>query len=454
VKALVLDSPIGPDGVEALAVTTAHATGRVLEELCAGGACNGITSNPVGDTAELVRRLARQPLHGSVLLPGNGSERKKIEGDDLLDVLVHGDVNPALRLLYPAAAAAALGGDRAPLLRLVWLASPLDGSTVGTTREDVRTGAEKDSDALFLATSCSDTRFPWFPWDAPLRWRHALKKRQGALEVAARALPQAALSPFDAKSILGFDVATACLGWPRTTLPDAAGLGPLPDVPVLVLVGEADLRTPVENAAALTRGLPQAATLTVPQEGHGVADQECAQTAMARFFVDPAAPLFRLCDDVTPLPVQPVPVSLAALPEAPGLTGLAGRTLTAVYRTLVDAMVVTAVVNRAVGGLRHGSIECPNECPLEDRVLTLHRTSLIRGVQVSGTIAVAKERIASVTVDGRYAVAGKLAFYSDGRVTGRLGDQDVATTLLPAGEAAALRRRIPPIGARLRRGKQ
>src|SRR5262249_4811464 len=150
-------------------------------------------------------------------------------------------------------------------------------------------------------------------------------------------------------------------------------LGPLPDMPVLVLVGEADLRTPVENAAALTRGLPQAATLTVPQEGHGVADQECAQTAIARFLVDLAAPLFRLCDDVTPLPLQPVPVSLAARPEAPGLTGLAGRTLTAVYRTLVDAMVVTAVVNHDVGGLRHGSIECPNECPLENRVLTLHR---------------------------------------------------------------------------------
>jgi hypothetical protein len=312
------------------------------------------------------------------------------------------------------------------------------------------------TDALFLATLCSDTRFPWFPWDAPLRRRHPLKKRRSALEVAARALPEAALFPFDAKSILGFDLATACLGWPRTSLPDAVVLGPLPDVPVLVLVGEADLRTPVENAAALTRGLPRAATLTVPQQGHSVvADQQCAQTAMARFLVDPAAPLCRLCDDVTPLPVQPVPVSLDALPEAPGLAGLAGRTLTAVHRTLVDAMVVTALVNRDVGGLRHGSIACPNHCPSDNRLLTLDKTSLIRGVEVSGTIKLAKEPwMASVTVRGRDAVPGSLEFHSDGSVTGRLGDQNVATTLPSAAEAAALRRRIPPIGARLPRGNR
>jgi pimeloyl-ACP methyl ester carboxylesterase len=445
VQALVLDSPIGPDGGQALAVTTAHATARVLEALCAGGACNGITRDPVGDTAALVSRLAQEPLRGRVRLPRKKkSKKRKIKGPDLLGVLVHGDQNPALRLLYPAAAAAALRGDKAPLLRLDWLADKVGGST----DEDVR----KDSEALFYATSCGDTRFPW---DARTK---SLLDRRSALKAAARALPKDAPFPFDAKSILGVDLATACLGWPRTTLPGAVVLGPLPDVPLLVLVGEADLRTPVENAAALTRGLPRAATLTVPQQGHSVvADRKCAQTAVARFLVDPAAPLCRLCNDVTatPLPVQPVPVSLDALPEAPGLTGLAGRTLTAVHRTLVDAMVVTAVVNGDVGGLRHGSIACPNHCPHDNRVLTLHKTSLIKGVKVSGTITLAEERwMASVTVAGRTAVAGSLEFHSDGSVTGRLGDQDVATTLSPAAEVAALRRRIPSIGARLRRGNR
>jgi len=209
VQALVLDSPIGPDGVEALAVTTAHAAGRVLEALCGGGACNGITCDPVGDTASLVSRLARKPLRGRVRLPRNGSKQRediehiKVEGHDLLDVLVRGDVDPGLRLLYPA------------------------------------------------------------------------------------------------------------------------------------------------------------------------------------------------------------------------------------------------------------SIACPNQCPSDNRLLTLDKTSLIRGVEVSGTIKLAKERwMASVTVRGRDAVPGSLEFRSDGSVTGRLGAQDVATTLPSAAEAAALRRRIPPIGARLLRGSQ
>ncbi|HJW70204.1 MAG TPA: hypothetical protein VJ829_12655, partial [Candidatus Binatia bacterium] len=80
--------------------------------------------------------------------------------------------------------------------------------------------------------------------------------------------------------------------------------------------------------------------------------------------------------------------------------------------------------------------------------------SLIRGVAVSGKLRLGDGSwTASVTVSGRSAAAGSLEFGADRRVTGRLGGQDVATTML-AGEPAqlgALRPDIPPSGvARVR----
>jgi len=447
VERLVLDSPVGPNGDEALAVTTAHAAERVLDALCRDGACAGVTSDPVGDTAALVRRLADRPLRGKVRVAGKKPKTIELAGSDLLRTLVEGDLSTKLRALYPAAVAAARAGDAAPLVRLAWLAKASQGSAMAPVGAagDERDPNETLSDTLFLATSCADTRFPW---DADARPR----RRHAALQSAAQALPETAPFPFDRATLLGFDVADDCLEWPRTTLPGATVLGPLPDVPVLVLVGEADLRTPVENAAALTHGLPRAATVVVPHQGHSViSDQECARATLARFLT--GAPLEELCDVVTSdVPVQPVPGSLDGVPEARGLTGVAGRTVTAVERTLIDAVLATNVVRGDVGGLRRGTIECPDECPETNRRLRLTRASLVRGVAVSGTIMLTDENwTASVTVNGRNAAVGSLEF--NGRsVTGRLGDQDVATTSglgRELGQLAA-RRAIPSIVARPR----
>jgi pimeloyl-ACP methyl ester carboxylesterase len=453
VERLVLDSAEGPDGVAMLDVTTAHATERVLQALCAGGACAGASADPVGDTARLVRRLARRPLPGRRKVPGERPARLTVKSADLLDALVAGDLMDEPRALYPAAVAAALAGDRAPLLRLVQLTGGGAGKTApgpdGTADED---DPREFSPTVLVATGCADARVPW-----EVNARPSLRK--AALAAAARALPETAPFPFDRKTLLGSGLASLCPSWPRSGLPGAVVLGTLPEVPVLVLVGEDDLRTPLEEAVALTQGLPRATIVAVPRQGHSVlTQQECAQAAVARFLAD--APLEQPCspddDSILPrTPVQPIPVSLDELPEAPGVAGLAGRTLTAVERTLFDAFL-TFLCNKKVAGLRGGAIESLHGCS-GPPVLELARTSLIRGVEVSGTVQDFNSiypdiGTASVTVAGRAAAPGSLEFHADGRVTGRLGDQEVATTSGVGGELARLaaRRAIPVIGARRR----
>src|SRR5262249_58404059 len=138
----------------------------------------------------------------------------------------------------------------------------------------------------------------------------------------------------------------------------------------------------------------------------------------------------------------------ADLAEAPRLTDGAGRTLTAVRRTLVDALITNLVVNGSVSGLRGGTITCRNKCPETDRVLRLQRVSLIRGVAVSGKMRLgAGTWTASVTVSGRSVAAGSLEFRAGRRVTRRLGGEDVATTLsADVAKLGALRSGIPAIG--------
>ena len=66
VEALILDSVVRPDGPDPFRRSTFAATRRVLGELCSGGDCRGITSNPTGELATIVKRLAQaQPQrHG------------------------------------------------------------------------------------------------------------------------------------------------------------------------------------------------------------------------------------------------------------------------------------------------------------------------------------------------------------------------------------------------------
>src|SRR5205807_5155249 len=133
---------------------------------------------------------------------------------------------------------AALAGDAAPLLRLDLLAEGFIPS-VPTRPPDVEAEQgprEGEDNALFTATSCEETPFPWQRSAPPAR------RAEEAL-AALRALPASAFYPFDPTTALHAGRIVECESWPDAAGPPPAR-GPLPSVPALILSGAQDLRTP------------------------------------------------------------------------------------------------------------------------------------------------------------------------------------------------------------------
>ena len=119
VERLVLDSVVTPEGPDVLQRSTFAAIPRVLGELCAGNACQGITANPTATLSSLVKRLARRPLRARYVDSRGRRHGITITRQDLLTMLLKGDTNPALRAEVPAALGSLRRGDRGPLARLV-----------------------------------------------------------------------------------------------------------------------------------------------------------------------------------------------------------------------------------------------------------------------------------------------------------------------------------------------
>jgi pimeloyl-ACP methyl ester carboxylesterase len=460
VDRLLLDSVVALDGPDPFNRDVFKALPRVLQALCANGACRAATPDPVGDLAALVRRLAREPLRGYVV-GGDGKRRARRLGRlQLLRILIEGDTDPTVRAEFPASVRAALRGDEAPLLRLAHRAG---GGGGGGGVPDPRAVF---SPALFVATACEEGPWPWELVDPfSKRWGRAISR--------AGAIPDASFYPFDRATGRASDVLRLCAHWPANGPARQPSDKPLPDVPTLLLSGEADLRTPAEEAKQVSALLPRATALTVPFAGHGVLldDFSCATRAVRRFFID--QPIALTCQGrpsigdlitqvfsaPTPLP----PVSLSRVPRAHGVPGPAGRTLTAVELTFVDAFrqLLYSVSNLLpgtfprIGGLRGGRLWKQD----------LDRYSYVPGVEISGTLfgipggGKRSKKLSNADfsevfklrfrVTGNAAARGNLIFdLRKQKVTGRLGGKRVHArfgfeVLFPTG------RRSPSVSAAL-----
>jgi pimeloyl-ACP methyl ester carboxylesterase len=449
VDRLVLDSAVPPGGVDPLYRASFTATPRVLRDLCRGR-CRGITPDPVKDLMRLMRRLKDGPLRGVVVDRRGHRRRAVLTGFDLFSTFVVGDLASGIRARFPAAARAAVIGDTAPLLRLARYAG-----------EDVETPPQSFSAATYAATVCEETALPWDP-AAPLDQRLA----QARARVAAE--PPAAFAPFDAKTALESDVLALCAPWPAGRAVPAP-TGPPRDVPVLILSGSQDVRTPRALARRVAGLFSHAAVVRVSGAGHSVIGSDvsgCAVVAARRFLTGRALP--RACPHGgRPRPTPRDPTSLRAVRPAPGTSGRPGRTLAAVRRTYQDALRLfferfldQAAVEPAVdsfryasGGLRAGS----STLTLEHAVL--RKLVYVPGVRVSGRLrSVSIFPNGVLHIGGRAAARGRLRV-RNGVMSGRLGSRRVRGRLGPdlfdlvladafashrTAATAALSRHMPP----------
>jgi pimeloyl-ACP methyl ester carboxylesterase len=421
VEALVLDSVVPVEGPEPFAIPTFQAISGVLAELCERGACAGVTGNPAGDIATLAAELHTRALSGSVYDGSGKRHASTLDEQGLLDILVAGDLNPALRALLPAAVISALHHDPDPLLRLHLLSEGL----IPSVPIETATGepAQEVDETLFATTTCEETPFPWQRSGPPAT---RLAEALGFLN----AQPAGDFYPFDASTSYANSLVTECAAWPDASAAPPPP-SPLPNVPTLILSGQQDLRTPTADARSVAALIPDAQLLTVPFTGHSVLGSDlsgCSALAVKDFFASsPVQPCpANTVNQFAPTPVTPT--KLAYIRPPSGLSGRPGKTLVAVLDTLVDLnrQVIAATLQAdeelpsgsSFGGLRGGYAKLTNSAAI------LKGFSFVPGVQLTADFPVRDRelRVTNIRVAGTQASSGTVRFGAASKyVTGTLG---------------------------------
>lgn len=437
VEALVLDSVLPADGPDTLRRATFAEIPRVLGELCAGNACPGLRGSIGGVLSQSVRRLARGSARGRVTAPDGSRLTFRVTEQDIFDILLAGDLNPALRAELPASLRAYLDGDRTPLARLAVRARGLTG--VASQQASL-----PDNDALFLATRCEESLFPFD--------RAAGRDQRLAQARAAIAgLPAAAYAPFSPAVALGSEMTVPCASWPVASPPPAA-TGPLPAVPTLILEGSTDLRTPLLNGRLVAQQVPGARVLNVPFAGHSVLGGEpagCAGRAVQAFFAgQPVADCPAIANPFSPTSRPPTRLSrVSGRTKAARTVNALLATLTDVRRQFIgDALAAgTGIrVGSRTGGLRAGFAEATRTG------FRFRRVSYVPDVRVTGFLS--DRGTSSFTISGSAAARGRVRITASGRISGTLGGKRIsgsASRALAArrsGAADGLTGRPGPIG--------
>jgi pimeloyl-ACP methyl ester carboxylesterase len=441
VERLVLDSLVEVDGPDLFYLDAIAAAPRVLRALCRA-ACRW-TRDPVADLAMLVDTIARRGALRGRFVDGRGRRRAgRLTRQHLFTVLLAGDFDPALRAAFPGAVRAALGGDAAPLLRLRRRAFAVDAEPPPPRLL---------SAAVYAATTCEEAPLPWSRATPP---DPAERRRQA--EARAATIPDSAFRPFDRATSLASDALALCDRWPHAPAAPDLGSGPMPDVPVLLVEGEDDLRTPVGNAERTAALFPRARMVVARATGHSAIGSDfsgCALRAFARFVQ--LRPVPRACPRVRRAfrPSPPPPGRLGEVARLRGTSGVRGRVLASVGLTLRDVAEDSLTelifdpgdpdIARG-GGLRAGSYRIDG-----DNTLELHRVAFVPGVRVSGRLEHFGERgqRGALRVSGSAGPGGRLRVRGQ-RASGRLGGHRVTAALNGPSSVVALATRrngLPPL---------
>jgi hypothetical protein len=203
-----------------------------------------------------------------------------------------------------------------------------------------------------------------------------------------------------------------------------------PNVPALLLAGQDDLRTPVEDAAAVAAALPRARLVTVNGTGHDVLgsdDTSCASRALGSFLRGRAVSRCRSANR-RPAIIPIAPTTIDALPPL-GPGGRPGRTLRAIRGTIADSVFAARTlsaqdVRPQLGGLRGGTLRAVTDMDDNPQRLVMRRYVYVPGVHVSGDLTVGRHLRGTLRIGGSAASRGWLTF-DHGTVSGMLGGRAV-----------------------------
>lgn len=252
VRALILDSVVPQQGADVLLESTMAAVPRVLERVCQQERCPGD-----------VRSDLRAAL--------------AFGADDvaLLDTLVALSAGQPRLEALPGALHDAARGSLGALDRITAASASLVDDP------------EVFSAGLHAATLCAESRVPW--QDA----RALPADREQGLAQARAQLTPGRLGGFEPSTAVENGLADTCRRWPPVDPAPTTPTGSLPDVPTLLLAGELDLSTPVEDARRELARAPSGTLVVVPGMGHSVLSRDgsgCGLRAAGRFLAGRPVP--------------------------------------------------------------------------------------------------------------------------------------------------------------------
>jgi len=420
--ALVLDSVVAATGVDTFSLSNFAAVPKVLAANCAYKLCQGITANPFADLTRVAKRANGSGIALKYVDETGRSRRFRASEADLFDFMVETfSLDAVARARFPAALRSALAGDSYPLGRLL---APVTSSN----------SSSETNIALYTATTCADTRFPWSPSDP-------LSVREAKVTTALDALPASAFSPFTSATSRAISNIDRCIYWPASSI-DSSVTAPAPDVPVLILDGLEDDLTPLSDAGAVAALYPHSVRVDVPSTGHSAITDVwpnadvCVDSSLAHFFTRTPIPS---CSFVTPFfrPERIDPDSLASVKPV-SVKGIRGRTIGAVLGTLSD-LTVTALAGSDTGlrgGIFTGSL----------LNLRLRKVIYVPGVVVSGTYNLVSG-IGTVTVSG-VGSHGTLSVNRAKKYTtvkGKLGNKPLHIRVRTDANDATIAARLPSL---------
>jgi len=410
---MVLDSPTPLFGIESLEQPKLASLPRVLAAVCANEACSGFTRSAYGDLTRVAARARRRPLRVSLVSPRGRKIRTGLPASVLFGLVVESDLSAAVRLQIPAVLKSASRGDTAPLARLA-----LRAQSGGATAQS--SGAI--SFLLNRVTNCSESNLPWSPASKPG------PDRGRAISERVAALGAQRFAPFGVPTILVNSLVGQCLNWPRVPTPGVVATAPGPPAPTLVVNGEEDLRTPVEDGQTVAAGYPAVQQLVVPYVGHSVlgTDQTaCSGNAVFAFLNGGAAP-----PSCPPAPrpgrvAFPLPVRLEALPGKSRQL----KTRAAAILTIDDLLTQLDLAGsaRRFGGLRAGRVQLGKN-RLKVRLVNYQ---VFAGVRLNGSLdGRGRGFTARLRIAGGGARSASVRVLRGGRIRLRFGGAQAASAAL------------------------
>ncbi len=402
VRSIVLDSAYPTYGESGWYPTQGPAMRRAFTAACERARpCRVEGRAFLTELRSVLRRVRQQPWSGVSHDADGRRVRVRVNARNLAVVAYGATYAPVFYRELTAALRSGLGGDRAPLLRLV-----AEATGGGTDAGPVIAYSE----GLDAAVACHD--YPQL-YDMTARPRVREVQLAAAIERRQRVRPRT-YGPFTVGEYARSDweALSWCTRWPAAP-PDNPARPPrppggYPDVPVLVISGELDSITTAAEGDLVASQFPAARHLVLRNQFHVNASYDyegCGQALVRQFTRDPTAVLSR-CGDRLP-PVRALgrfPSDLSDVPpgHSSAPLGARGRRVPPAA-ALVVADVMDRWWNNYSGhgvGLHGGTWSYGGYATVRFR---LRDVELVPGQRVSGTATwdrTAKRVVVDLTVRG------------------------------------------------------